>query len=416
MNWMYTFIVIALLSNSTFSQVIVKPIGSFAGTNGTNPAVLSHAETRGVLVTEKWANIEQTPGVYNFATLDNKINIVKAAGLKYSLAIPAGAFGSPDWLIDSLNVGYHSFQYQNQTWRLPLWWDSICSQKLTALITQMGNRYASDSMLSHVYVSQMTVNGVEGHLNGVVLSAFANDGFTNQKWITSAKATTYDFANSFPDKPIVFEVHEIDNDTIVPAAIMNDLTNDLDLCDRVGLGMWWISGKTTYQTDLIDFIYNFKGDKYAQVIGRSDQPQRFKDGLYSTVFTQAKLLNIRYIEPWPYEFQYQTNDSLIQDFNVWSDANFSPVDTCSYLTNTTNVALLDNELIIYPNPTNGLLNIKIDFPYRALEINIFNLKGQRILTANNKIELDVSRFPKGLYFIKLNIDSEEIVKSIMKTE
>ena len=117
MNKMYIFIVITLLSNSIFSQVVVKPIGCFAGTNGTNPSVLSHADVRGVLVTEKWADIEQSPGVYNFTALDNKINTVKAAGLKYSLAIPAGAFGSPDWLIDSLNASYHSFQYQNQTWR-----------------------------------------------------------------------------------------------------------------------------------------------------------------------------------------------------------------------------------------------------------------------------------------------------------
>ena len=416
MNKMYIFIVITLLSNSIFSQVVVKPIGCFAGTNGTNPSVLSHADVRGVLVTEKWADIEQSPGVYNFTALDNKINTVKAAGLKYSLAIPAGAFGSPDWLIDSLNASYHSFQYQNQTWRLPLWWDAICNQKLTDLITQIGNQYALDSMLSHVYVSQMTVNGVEGHLNGINMSAFATDGFTDQLWITAAKSTTNTFANAFPNKPIVFEIHEINQDTIVPATIINDLTNDPNLCNRVGLGMWWISGKTTYQTNLIDFIYNFHGDKYAQVIGRSDQPQRFKDSLYSSVFTQAKYLGIRYIEPWPYEFQHQTNDSLIQDFNIWTDANFSPTDTCSFLTTTTNLTPSNNVLTIYPNPTNGLLNIKIDFPYKELKTTIFNLHGQRILTASDQTELDISQFPKGLYFIKINIDSKNIDKSLIKIE
>jgi hypothetical protein len=412
----YFFLLLILLSNSIFSQVIVKPVGCFAGTNGTNSAVLSHPETRGVLVTEKWSNIEQILGVYDFTTLDNKINTVKGAGLKYSLAIPAGAFGSPDWLIDSLNVTYHSFQYQNQTWRLPLWWDPVCSQKLTDLITQIGIQYASDTMLSHVYISQMTVNGVEGHLNGVNMSAFTIDGFTDQKWIASAKSTSYEFANAFPDKPIVFEVHEINQDTIIPATIISDLTNDPNLCNRVGLGMWWISGKTTYQPDLIDFINNFQGDKYAQIIGRSDQPERFKDSLYSSVFTQAKDLNIRYIEPWPYEFQHHTHDSLIQDFNMWTDANFLHTDTCSYLTTNSNPTLLNNDLIIYPNPTNGSLNIKIDFPYKQLKITIFNLNRQEILTATNRTELDISHFPKGLYFIKLKIDNKIIDKKFIIVE
>lgn len=408
----FFFITLVLLCNSIFSQVIVKPVGCFAGTNGTNPAVLSHPETRGVLVLEKWSNIEQTPGVYDFTKLNNKINAVKEAGLKYSLAIPAGAFGSPDWLIDSLNVSYHNFQYQNQTWRLPLWWDPICSQKLSDLITEIGAQYASDTKLSHVYVSQMTVNGVEGHLNGVNMSSFAIDGFTNQKWISSAKSTSYEFANAFPDKPIVFEVHEINHDTIIPATILNDLTNDDNLCDRVGLGMWWISGKTTYQTDLITFISNFQGDKYAQIIGRSDQPERFKDSLYSSVFTQAKDLNIRYIEPWPYEFQHHTHDSLIQDFNIWADSKFVQADTCNSLSNQTIVYLKD-KISIYPNPSKGLLKVRIDFPYQKLEITLLNLNGKRILTNRNHSEIELSQFPEGLYFIRLNIDNKIIDKKLI---
>ena len=411
----FFFSILILLSNSIFSQVIVKPVGCFAGTNGTNPAVLSHPETRGVLLTEKWSNIEQAPGVYDFTALSNKINTVKGAGLKYSLAISAGAFGSPDWLIDSLNVSYHSFQYQNQTWRLPLWWDPICSQKLTDLINQIGTQYASDTMLSHVYVSQMTVNGIEGHLNGVDMLSFANDGFTNQNWIASAKSTCYEFANAFPDKPIVFEVHEINHDTIIPATIIHDLTNDPNLCDRIGLGMWWISGKTTYQPELIDFIDNFQGDKYAQIIGRSDQPERFKDSLYSTVFTQAKDLNIRYIEPWPYEFQNHTNDSLIQDFNIWADTQFVSTDTCFSLSTQT-INSFKDKVAIYPNPSKGQLNVQIDFPYQTLETTIYNINGKRVLTSSNQSEIEISQFPKGMYFIKLKIDKKIINKKLIKIE
>lgn len=406
-------LIFLLLPILVFTQVITKPIGCYAGTNGTNTAVLSHPEVSGVLLIEKWADIEPSPGVFDFSSLNNKISTVKAAGLKYSLAIAGGAFGSPDWLIDSLNVNYHDFQYQNQNWKLPLWWDSICEQRLNNLITELGSQYSNDSLLSHVYVSQMTVNGIEGHLNGVDMAAFANDGFTSQKWISSAKATTYAFTDAFPDKPIVFEVHEIDNDTTVPAIIINDLSSDSSLCNRVGLGMWWISGKITYQADMIDFIANYRGDKYAQVIGRSDQLNRFKDSIYSTVFTQAKQLGIRYIEPWPYEFQHHTHDSLMHDFNNWALANFSMTENCSFISLPEEPKSPKTEVHFFPNPTNGVLNINLDYDYQNLRVLIFNMHGQLLLSSSSLSAINLSHFANGSYGLSLQIDDLVITKKIV---
>jgi hypothetical protein len=400
----------------TIGQVIYKPTGCFAGTNGTNSSVLLNAEVRGVLLVEKWSDIEVTPGVFDFTNLNQKINTVKTAGLKYSLAIAGGAFGSPDWLISSLNVRYHDFQYQDKNWRLPLWWDTVCIQRLTNLISQLGNQYASDGMLSHVYVTQMTVNGIEGHLNGVDMSAFALDGFTNQRWIDAAGNTAVSFANAFPDKPIVFEVHEIDHDTVIPATIINNLYNNVSLCDRIGLGMWWISGKTSYQSDLLNYIQNFQGDKYAQVIGRSDQVERFQDNLYSSVFAQAKQLGIRYIEPWPYEFQYHTHDSLLQDFNVWADANFPSSDTCLLSDVNDDIEDLNGQVVVSPNPTKGLLTVQIGYPYQKLEISLFNINGQVLYSISNQTELDISHLSKGRYIVAINIDNHLSQKKIIKLE
>lgn len=407
------YLLLLLLPTTIFAQVIIKPRGCFAGTNGTNTEVLAHPEVRGVLLTEKWADIETSPGVYDFSNLNTKINTVKAAGLKFSLAIAGGAFGSPDWLMDTLNVDYHDFEYQNQTWRLPFWWDTVCNQRLTNLITQLGNQYATDSMLSHIYVTQMTVNGIEGHLNGVDMSEFASEGFTDQKWITAAKTTTTAFANAFPDKPIVFEVHEIDQETTIPATIITDVTNDPSFCGRIGIGMWWISGKTTYQTNLIDFIYNFQGDKYAQIIGRSDQVERFKDNLYSTVFTQAKDLGIRYIEPWPYEFQYHTHDALMQDFNMWADAHFSESDPC-LLSSSNDMMLPEMKIYITPNPTHGNLTIQVDGSYQHLEIKVFNLSGEEVFKSTTKTELDIGHLSNGVYFLQCTINGKSSINKLIK--
>jgi hypothetical protein len=54
--------------------------------------------------------------------------------------------------------------------------------------------------------------------------------------------------------------------------------------------------------------------------------------------------------------------------------------------------------------------------YKQLKITIFNLNRQEILTATNRTELDISHFPKGLYFIKLKIDNKIIDKKFIIVE
>lgn len=363
----------ALISNQfSISQVVEKPRGCFVGTNGTNPAALANVEGNGVLLTEQWSTIEVTPGVYDFSSLHSKIDLAKAQNKKYCLAIAAGAFGSPSWLIDSLDADFFSFIYAGDSWKLPLWWDTVVQNRLELLIEEFGEEFMEDTSLSHVYVSQMTTNGIEGHLNGVNMIDFGLAGYTDTKWINSAKTTTNAFADAFPDIPIVFEIHEIDHDTLVPATIINDLYAASDYCKRIGLGMWWISGKYSYQEDLITFIGNFSGDKYAQIIGRSDQTYRFQDSSYATVFTQAKELGIRYIEPWPYEFQHHTYDSLLNDFNTWATLNFSASDSCYFLNANSTSIYQDQGFNIYPNPFVDQLTISSDKIISSLQIYTMN--------------------------------------------
>ena len=403
-----------LFSNLLISQIITKPRGCFAGSNGTNVAVLAHPEARGVLIAVHWSSIETSPGIFDFTSINSKIASITNANLKYSLAILGGSLGSPDWLIDSIGASYFNTTFQGQNARLPLWWDSLVLQRLGILITELGKQYSQDNSLSHIYVTQMTSNGIEGHLNGVDMNAFATRGFTNQNWINAAKSTTYMFAQAFPNIPIAFEVHEISGNTTVPTTIMNDLYNDPNLCGRVGLAMWWLSGKTSYQPNLIDFITSFKGDKYAQVIGRSDQVERFKDGLYSTIFDQAKNLGIRYIEPWPYEFQYHTYDNLLQNFNLWTDTTFSAVSNCSDLSTTDEINTFKSNVSFFPNPTSGPLNLKINFPYTNLNISIFSITGQKLMSINNQPNIDLTPLNEGTYFLMINIDESTETHKIIK--
>ena len=75
---------------------------------------------------------------------------------------------------------------------------------------------------------------------------------------------------------------------------------------------------------------------------------------------------------------------------------------------------------IYPNPVHGMLTLAIHGPERQLQLNITDLNGvilyqesiSSILSVYKK-EVDVSKFPKGIYLIRLNSDSGVITEKFV---
>ena len=411
------YFTVLLLTFQVKAQTIYKPKGCSASVGpGVSSVVLQNPQDRYQLITIKWSDIEVSPGVFTFTNLQNQINTITSYNKKYALAIVSGGTGSPPWLIDTLNAPYINYLFQGTTpARLPLWWDSIVQQRLSIMITALGNQFANDSSLALVYITQMTANGLEGHLNGIQMTTMYNNGFTPTNWINAAKQTAYYYTVSFPDKAIAFEVHDVDNSTVIPSTIINDLYNDATLCQRVGAAIWWLSGKTTYQTNLLTVIQNFQGDKYAQLIGRSNQPERFQDGLIETAFFQAKQLGIRYVEPWLYEYQNNTINNTLLDFNNWADLNFTSYDTCDNLSTGFNETNNENNVFLYPNPTTGTLTINIPNGQRFnKQIQLFNTIGNLVkeieLPQNGQI--DTSELPNGVYFVRFKNNPQQILKFI----
>lgn len=77
---------------------------------------------------------------------------------------------------------------------------------------------------------------------------------------------------------------------------------------------------------------------------------------------------------------------------------------------------INNNLKIYPNPTNDYLNVYQDKP-ESLNIEVVDYQGRTVIqkTLVNKIEkLDLSNVSSGLYLIKLKKHNNTIVKKIVK--
>ncbi|MCO5230462.1 MAG: tandem-95 repeat protein [Chitinophagales bacterium] len=71
-----------------------------------------------------------------------------------------------------------------------------------------------------------------------------------------------------------------------------------------------------------------------------------------------------------------------------------------------------NRVVLYPNPTHHVLNVKIDYPrYQDLNIKIYDSKGGLVRQLNNIVsdnKLDVNYLPAGTYLLQLTSTSEQI--------
>ena len=65
---------------------------------------------------------------------------------------------------------------------------------------------------------------------------------------------------------------------------------------------------------------------------------------------------------------------------------------------------LENVLILYPNPTEGTINI---VGKREMDVKVYNMLGTLILDLKNVTEIDLSEYSSGIY--NLNIFYNDLV-------
>jgi len=311
----------SLLENSNNTTDITKPKGLYTSSFG-NETALDNNQVNGSLIRVKWSEIEPNKGIYDFSSIEQFREIIKGRNLNWSLGVLAGG-DSPLWLTESIGADYFEIGGINNTVkRIPKIWDTRVNERLTLLAEALSNEYNEDEDLVLVYVPQMTANGIEGHFNGVSTDELLDAGLTADNWVNGVKETARIFADAFTKKAIAVEVHDIMEDTSIPNRIMTDLWNEPSLNHRVGAAMWWISGKNIYQPNLVNALIDFPGDIYSQAIGRSDQPSRFENNDYTTIFEQAQTIGIRYMELWEYEFVNNTFPQEFKSFNDYANTNF----------------------------------------------------------------------------------------------
>ena len=77
---------------------------------------------------------------------------------------------------------------------------------------------------------------------------------------------------------------------------------------------------------------------------------------------------------------------------------------------------LQNNFLVYPNPSNGTFNLSWSLPGNA-DVTVYNYLGKQVLHNKNikrtTHSVDLSNMSSGLYFIKVNIDGKQATKKVI---
>jgi hypothetical protein len=76
-----------------------------------------------------------------------------------------------------------------------------------------------------------------------------------------------------------------------------------------------------------------------------------------------------------------------------------------------------DEIFIWPNPTNSYININLSGQNCNNEISVLDIKGSLVFkktVSSNNIQLDISNFKQGLYFVYVNNGPFRVLKQIIK--
>jgi hypothetical protein len=80
--------------------------------------------------------------------------------------------------------------------------------------------------------------------------------------------------------------------------------------------------------------------------------------------------------------------------------------------------LIENEILLYPNPNAGEFKIILNKKYSDIELSVYNALGSRIYLSNynNKSEIDFNSaltFSKGMYYINIKADNKEFKTKLL---
>lgn len=176
-------------------------------------SLLENDGITGFLLDVSWNKLEPEEGVYNWESLDARINEATSHGKYIFLNIMAGGVNTPNWVINKSETytfidtnRYHRSYLENIT--IPVFWNETFLNAKKEFIQTLGERYSNNPYIVAVTVSfanAMTNDWFIPHFIGTIKGREINQvedwlkvGYTHEKMLNAGIETIDTWANAFP--------------------------------------------------------------------------------------------------------------------------------------------------------------------------------------------------------------------------
>lgn len=108
-------------------------------------------------------------------------------------------------------------------------------------------------------------------------------------------------------------------------------------------------------------------------------------------------------------------------FNLSAQWDSFSQDTCNNLGSKKvpqaeeEIVELSNEIVVFPNPSNGLFNVILDNSNSSYSVEILSFSGQKVYEKQNTTDpvISINHLSSGIYVLKIEKDSKMIIKKIV---
>lgn len=112
---------------------------------------------------------------------------------------------------------------------------------------------------------------------------------------------------------------------------------------------------------------------------------------------------------------YQDNGNYLVKAKLFSDCGYIFDSSYVFIVGIDNIDYSSQDLKLYPNPNNGLLNINYSGNAKLHSIEIYNILGQKIYESpinGNNTQLNLQALSNGMYQILIHTDKGKLTKKI----
>lgn len=225
-----------------------------------------------------------------------------------------------------------------------------------------------------------------------MLSVYPQKGYNHSGWLAE-DGNTYIFADETHGKQMkVLDVSDLNNLTI--RSTFMTMTNPSSIPHNQ-----IIKGNYLYSAQYFDGFY---------IYDISDPDNVVEVGNYDTS-TQP-------VSPTKYEGAWGVYPFLNDGKVLVSDMQngFYVFDVSNIVTSQKEL-VNDNRVVIYPNPTNGILHVKFA-DQETHQINIIDCQGRNVfsqLATESRLKIDLNILPKGIYMVKISSDKETSTQKVI---